>query len=585
MKRHPVRALLAVALAAAVLTATPGAAVAAAGDLDPSFGTAGVATAPPSGSLPATGANSLVIDSAGRIVTVGSAYDTSASQDVFTVHRFLPTGAIDSDFGTNGLAIVPMTTGWSINQTTGVGVQPDGRIVLGARVYPTTPPNDGKYAVVRLTSGGDLDTDFDGGVAANGVLMLTVGPVGPPAGSEVERRLVVDETGRILVSGVTYYEGPPSEMRATMARLNLDGTFDSTFSGDGKFDLLLPTTGSDLKGFADFPGANGYALGGYTNPNTGPTIGQPTIVRVSESGDLVTGYGSSLSNTPGMSTTYWQGDPLKLGEINTLAGLAGGSLLAGGYQNPSQAALAKYTPSGGLDPSFGGGDGVTLLQVGGGGSSVHDLDVQPDGKILAGMSGTDSNTGFVARFTAAGVLDPTFGQGGVVATGPMGLTEAIALQADGRVIAIARRGDPDTTLVRLLGDPAPAPAATPSIQVTSPAGKTIKAKKLKALAGTAGPAGSVSLVRVALQRVDKSLLKDENRCLWLANHRGKFKQVKATKKNCSKPFYRKARGTTVWKYGLKNPLLKGKYVLYAEVRLIDGRTAVVRKPFRVTGTP
>jgi uncharacterized delta-60 repeat protein len=576
--RRSARALLTLALAGAVVVTAPGAAVAAPGDFDPSFGTAGVATAPASASLPATGANSLAIDPSGRIVAAGSTYDTATSQYVFTVHRFLPTGAIDAGFGTNGLAIVPITSGWTINQVTGVGIQPDGRIVVGARVYPTATPDSGKYGVVRLTPGGILDLDFDGGVAADGILMLTVGP---PAGSDVERRLAVDETGRILISGGTYYTGP-AQARATMARLNVDGTFDETFSGDGKFDLLMPTSGSDLKALADLPGANGYALGGYTIPNTGPTTGQPTIVRISEGGELVTGFTSSLSNTPGMATTYWQGDPTQFAEITTLAGLPNGGLVAGGYQNLGRAGLAKYTPTGGLDPSFGVG-GVTLLQLGGGASSVNNLVLQADGKILAAMYGTDATEGFVARFTAAGVLDPTFGQGGTVEVNPTGGTDELALQADGKVVAVAQRGQPYTTLVRLLGDPAPpAPETAPSVQVTSPAGKTVKAKKLKALAGTAGPTESVALVRVALQRVDKPLLKEKKRCLWLANHRAKFKKVKATQKKCSRPLYRKATGTSSWNYALRNQLGKGKYVLYAQVRLDDERTATVRTRFRVT---
>ena len=577
MTRRVVRVLLTVALGCAALVAAPGAATAAAGDFDPSFGTAGVATAPASGTLPTTGANSLAIDGSGRIVTVGSTYDTATSRWVFMIQRFLASGMIDDSFGTHGLAIVPITTGWSINTVTGVGVQPDGRIVLGARAYPTADPNTSSFAVVRLTTGGVLDTDFDGGVAGNGILLLAVGP---PTGSDVERQLTVDETGRILVSGSTYYSGL-SQVRATMARLNPDGTFDTSFSGDGKFDLLMPTTDSDLKAFADMPGANGYALGGRTIPNVAPTTGQPTIVRISEAGDLVTGFGSSLSDTPGRSTTYWQGEPNKLGEITALAGLADGSIIAGGYQNPGRAALAKYTTAGALDGSFGTG-GVTLLQVGGGASSLNDLVLQPDGKILAAMYG--ASQGFVARFTAAGVLDPTFGQSGLVTTDPTGSIDALTLQADGKVVAIAPRGNLDTTLVRLLGDPAaavPPAVVAPSVRVTAPAGRTIKAKKLKALVGTAGPAADVAGVQVALQRIDKGLLNESHRCLWLANHRGKLKKVKATRGEC-RPSYLQASGTSAWSYGLRKSLVKGKYVLYAQVRLGDGRTATVQTRFRIT---
>jgi uncharacterized delta-60 repeat protein len=432
---------------------------------------------------------------------------------------------------------------------------------------------------VRLTSTGDLDNGFDGGVAANGILLLNVGP---PTGSEVERRLAVDETGRILISGVTYYAGPPMTARATMARLNPDGTLDDTFSSDGRFDLLLPGGDPDLKAFADLPGANGYALGGMTIPNVGPTVRQPTIVRISESGELVTGFASSLSDTPGRSTTYWQDDPTELGEIYALAALADGGLIAGGYQNvaaTTDAAIAKYTPTGALDPSFGTG-GVALFQVGGGNSLLNDLALQPDGKIVAALGGTDANHGFVARFTSAGVLDPTFGAGGVVATDATNSTRALALQEDSKVVAIAPRGHPDTTLVRLLAD-TPAAATEPSIRVTAPAGKRVKAKKLKTFAGTAAPNGQVAGVRIAVQRVDRALLKQDQRCLWLRNHRGAFKNVKATHKSCSRPLYRAATGTATWSYKLRRSLDKGKYVLYAQVRLADGRTATVRKQFRV----
>jgi hypothetical protein len=206
--------------------------------------------------------------------------------------------------------------------------------------------------------------------------------------------------------------------------------------------------------------------------------------------------------------------------------------------------------------------------------------VQPDGKLVAAVSGTDANHGFVVRFTATGTLDPTFGSGGTVATDDTSGATALVLQGDGKVVDLARRGNPDTTLVRLLADPPPV-AASPSIQVTSPAGKKVKAKKLKAFAGTAAPAASVSLVQLAVQKVDKKLLKSDHRCLWLANHKGKFKKVKAKHKKCSVPVYRPAAGTASWSYALRKQLPKAKYVLYAQVRLGDGSTSTLRIRFRV----
>jgi len=220
--------------------------------------------------------------------------------------------------------------------------------------------------------------------------------------------------------------------------------------------------------------------------------------------------------------------------------------------------------------------------------------LQPDGKILAAMYGNGASHGYVARFTAAGALDPTFGTGGVVETDPMGATYALTLQDDGKIVAVAPRGQLDTTLVRLIGDPVPDPTppdptptdppttgpVAPSVRVTAP-GKVVKAKKLSAFAGTAGPVDDIDRVQIAVQRIDKRLLKSKQRCLWLANHRGVFQTVRAKQKKCTRPAYRSAAGTTPWKYGVRKPLEKGKYVVYARVRLDDGRTATVRKPFRI----
>jgi uncharacterized delta-60 repeat protein len=91
-------------------------------------------------------------------------------------------------------------------------------------------------------------------------------------------------------------------------------------------------------------------------------------------------------------------------------------------------ALARYTPSGALDPSFGQGGEVTT-PISGVGEAVA---LQPDGKILVtGGSGTGLG---LARYLPDGSPDPSFGSGGAVVSSFPGSAYALALEPDGKIV-------------------------------------------------------------------------------------------------------------------------------------------------------
>jgi uncharacterized delta-60 repeat protein len=98
--------------------------------------------------------------------------------------------------------------------------------------------------------------------------------------------------------------------------------------------------------------------------------------------------------------------------------------------------VARYTPDGVRDPSFGTGPGSQL--------EVHQnplayefaFAVGPDGKPVVAAS--ERGPMVIARIDAAGHLDGTFGSGGVIHGGfPGGVfsAPAIAVQADGKIVA------------------------------------------------------------------------------------------------------------------------------------------------------
>lgn len=100
------------------------------------------------------------------------------------------------------------------------------------------------------------------------------------------------------------------------------------------------------------------------------------------------------------------------------------------------ALVARYTAAGVLDSTFGSGGKVTA-SVGTGGALAQAVALQPDGKILiCGWAFSTSSDFFVMRFNANGTLDTTFDTDGKVMTdfGASDSAYDIALAPSGKII-------------------------------------------------------------------------------------------------------------------------------------------------------
>ena len=191
-------------LGAGALLLGLGPASAAPGDLDPSFGDAGIVRTAIGG---AAIANAVVLQSDGRIVVTGR-----SDPEGLAVARYRPDGTLDTTFGTNGVA-AGLTTGTAL----GVALQLDGRIVVAGR-----SSNDHyAFTLVRYTSDGRLDGSF----GADGV---ATGPVGDA------RSVAIQPNGRIVVAGL----GPDPQNADvsifTLARFTSAGALDPTFGEGGR---------------------------------------------------------------------------------------------------------------------------------------------------------------------------------------------------------------------------------------------------------------------------------------------------------------------------------------------------------------
>jgi uncharacterized delta-60 repeat protein len=107
--------------------------------------------------------------------------------------------------------------------------------------------------------------------------------------------------------------------------------------------------------------------------------------------------------------------------------------------------------AGQLDPTFGQGGIVTTDFANQTGQSniaaANAVTIQPDGKILV-CGGAPTTTGFptaaVARYNTDGSLDTGFGTAGIAVTPKVASLAAIALQTDGKIVAIG--SGPSTTI-------------------------------------------------------------------------------------------------------------------------------------------
>jgi uncharacterized delta-60 repeat protein len=98
-------------------------------------------------------------------------------------------------------------------------------------------------------------------------------------------------------------------------------------------------------------------------------------------------------------------------------------------------AVARARP-GDLDPTWNGA-GIAVTNLGSGSDLAQGIARQSDGKIVVvGGSGAQ----YVVRYATDGTLDPTFGSGGVVATGwpcTPPAARAVAIDASGRIVVAA----------------------------------------------------------------------------------------------------------------------------------------------------
>jgi uncharacterized delta-60 repeat protein/uncharacterized repeat protein (TIGR01451 family) len=115
--------------------------------------------------------------------------------------------------------------------------------------------------------------------------------------------------------------------------------------------------------------------------------------------------------------------------------------------------LMALTPAGVIDTTFGAG-GVVTLDVGDGVAAVRAMTRQPDGKlVVAGTTdAAGGGGGLLARFLPDGTPDPAFSSDGIARVGATAsIAEDVAVQPDGKLVAAGSAGG-DSFIARFRPD-------------------------------------------------------------------------------------------------------------------------------------
>jgi uncharacterized delta-60 repeat protein len=219
-----------------------------------------------------------------------------------------------------------------------------------------------------------------------------------------------------------------------LARFNRNGALDQTFSSGGEVTTGL---GSSHNGVAEAVAvqADGkIVVAGFTGPGGS---NQVALARYNPDGSLDLPFGNG-----GLVVTDFGGSAL----ANSVALTADGKILVTGAFQPSPTssasdfALARYTANGALDTTFGTGGKITT-KLGDFDAAANQLLVQADGKIVAAGHTSTSGGSFnfaLVRYNADGSLDASFNGTGIVTTnfGQLDDVHGLVLQPDGKLVAV-----------------------------------------------------------------------------------------------------------------------------------------------------
>ena len=427
-----VSSLLIASTAAALPPSSPG-------SLDPNYGTNGVLAFSIRDGREVSAR--IVPIPEGKWLVSGTAQNADGRNVVRYLLRLESGGAIDTGFGAQGLV-------YPGGNSNALVVQASGRIVIADAHYDGSGMLNAE--VRRLLAGGARDPDF--GTADGATILRTATPAWPSQSFEA---LDLDAQGRIL-GATSLSSGDRTMEKGEVWRFSANGVPDAAFGSQGRATLEDVAPYLRVQQLRAQPDGK-VVLAAWCQANISARP-RACVIRLNNDGSRDTAFGPNgvRDIAPPADTAYY------LYELR----IAGdGKIYAAGanfYSYPPKALVMRLNANGTLDAGYGTG-GIVALTFSGNSAYVFAVHPLADGRqIVIGMNdlGGDRSVGFVARLSAAGLPDPSFGAGGfagAASAAPHVFYDGVVL-ADGGILAVGWRynvpgtsTDIDTLLVRYVG--------------------------------------------------------------------------------------------------------------------------------------
>ena len=373
-----------------------------------------------------------------------------------TLSVYAQPGSLDPSFNTTDTGL---GNGDGANSDIrSIAKQVDGKIIIGGSF--TKYNGFVMNRIARLNADGSLDTTFNIGLGVEGSIGTYVNSI------------FLQGDGKVLIGG--YFGTYNGIARGSIARLNTDGSLDTTFNPgiDGSISSIAVQGDGKILIGGGFSTCNGIARisiarlnnDGSLDTTFNPFLGMPvntsiSCITIQSDGKILIGgsftyyyyYNNNsniilfknitrFNNDGGLDTTFNHNPiipPPSLcitgtdGGIASIVFLGNGKVIIGGdfttYNGTARGRIAELNADGSLDTTFNPGSGAN--------SVIRSVAVQADGKLLIGGDFTNFNGNYlinIARLNADGSIDTTFNNTNYGLTAPN--IYYVTLQGNGKVL-------------------------------------------------------------------------------------------------------------------------------------------------------
>lgn len=334
------------------------------------------------------------------IVALGSPGIGSGGIGFTTFRKIYKTsqdGVLDTSFGTQAGGL----TSIMVNQNQIIRLNDGKFITLGTHFG---------LVIQKFNADGTLDTTFGNGGTLQGIDMNNAN------GYSIANDVIELDNGQFLVAGAA--TDSDNKLRTILLKINPNGTLDTSFGTNGKKFIRLNTTDTGSIAYNIFRSNNKIILVGADGINLNPPTRTFYVARLNMDGTLDTTYGSNgrvLKSFNNDNTNYIQAVRDEADNVYI------GSWCKNPNATTTSTRLMKVTSNGTIDTSFGTNGVATYVFLNIAGhynEMIKSIAVGSNGIYMGGyiheigFSYEEYASGFLSKFNMNGTPDLTFGNNG-----------------------------------------------------------------------------------------------------------------------------------------------------------------------------